>query len=104
MVPPGSDSPAEVGEWVAAVVAATPAVRLYVPPPLDSLPALPGRPPPGVRLESDRVEIHLAVGRSGLADLAREVAAAVRPGLAGTPWSEVPIHVHVDELDGPPAS
>jgi hypothetical protein len=32
------------------------------------------------------------------------VAAAVRPGLAGTQWSEAPIHIHVDELDGPPAT
>ncbi len=88
---------------LAAVVAATPAVRLYVAPPLDTLPALPGRPPPGVRLEAGRVEIHLAAARTGLLDLARELEGALRPVLAGTRWSGAVVHVHVDELDVPPA-
>ncbi len=60
---------------------------------------LPGRTVPGVRLAEDRVEVHV-VARYGtvLPDLAEKVRAAVIPA-AG----ELPVEVHIDDLDVEPA-
>lgn len=61
---------------------------------------LPGRRVPGVRLRDGRLEIHVvACWGAEVPELAGEVRKAVRP-VAG----EVPIDVHVDDVDVPDAA
>ena len=58
---------------------------------------LPGRRVPGVRLRDGRLEIHVvACWGAEVAELAAEVRKAVR-----TVAGEVPIDVHVDDIDVP---
>ena len=61
---------------------------------------LPGRRVPGVRVRDGRLEIHVvACWGAEVPQLADEVRKAVRP-VAG----EVPIDVHVDDVDVPDAA
>lgn len=95
--PPGSAS--EVGWRIAEAVAGVAGARLWVRPPLDSLPAVPGRPPTGVELRDGHAQVHLACDQLPLAPLADTVAQAVLGVLTGTPWAGATVGVHIDHLD-----
>jgi len=95
--PPSSAS--EVGERIAGAVAGVTGARLWVRPPFDTLPAIPGRPPAGVELRDGQVHVHLACDQLPLAPLADTVAQGILGVLPGTPWAGAPVGVHVDHLD-----
>lgn len=94
--------PRQVEDRITDALAAVPDVRLYTPPPFDTLPRLPGRPPAGLTLAPGELTVHLAVATLPIPELLRRVEATIRAALAGTSWSTAHLRLHVDELDGDP--
>jgi uncharacterized alkaline shock family protein YloU len=87
---------------LAAVIEGRDDTRLWVAPPFDRFPPLPGRPPAGVVVDDDTIRLHLGVTRADIVDLAQELDAALAAAVAGNGGPDPEIHLHVDRFDGNP--
>lgn len=100
---PGIPDPqSSLGHDLAALIEHTPNVRLWVPPPFDRLPALPGQPPAGIQIGHDQIHIHLAVDTVDVLAISTNLCRSASDLVAASGYNHNEIHLHIDQLDGNP--
>jgi hypothetical protein len=97
--PAGPQSAGEVGGRLAGVIAGVAGARLWVRPPYDALPPIPGRLPAGIEVRDREVHVHVACDRLPLPEITQALARRVTPALLGTRWAQAAVHLHIDHLD-----
>ena len=90
-----TDAPSDPTSAILAVIDDHPRCRLWVAPPFDRLPVVPGRSPQGITVDDAEVHLHLAATTVELVGLAEELEGQLRSAIG----ADRALHVHIEVLE-----